>query len=504
MNTQRLVQSLENTLSGVFGKNSADNELLTVAFTSQSITLLHLELGVPRPKILRYSVIRQDASTSESERKTSIVDFLSSLKNKRFPDVAVTWSDGMTFRQLNMPKMPIEDLEKAFFWDLKKKYYYNQDENYFGYSEVMSVEGAESAEKLYNVYYCDKKSAAIWLSFVQNLGLEIRSLVPGQASLACFVAEAEPTPESDVLICELEDGLLRILVVRENHNMMVRQVVLGAAEPHLTDEILTKITDEIKKTIDFYESQKYFRPVEKVVMVSDAGDMERVHQFMTQHLDTKVVPLNIEPFLSSALKPDQKNYLINHPSVVASGLGAALLGDGRINLVPEEIKKKNRQRRSNKLLNFSLFGLGFLLFLVVVGATLHSDTLKAKLDIFKKQSQEIDEKKKSFESILYKEKARRRLFKGEIYFPSLLKELSYRTPTPITLTDIDYSAQAGNLTLRGQISDVTRESAKNVTQYATNLTDSPFIASAAVTSSYQDEEKKLLQFEIVCDVKALL
>ncbi len=504
MNTQALAETFGNILSRTVKKSSKDNELLTVAFTSHGATLLHVELGVPHPKILHYSVIHLDPSMTENERRNAFLNFLSSIKTKNYPRVAITWSDGMTFRQLNMPGMPPEDLQKAFDWDLKKKYYYNPDENHFGYSEVMEVEGTEGPEKLFNVFYCDKKFVGLRLSFIQGLGLEIRSLVPGQAALANFIGAAEPTAENDVLVCDLEETLVRILVVRENRNMLVRQVTLAAHEFNLTDEILVKIAEEIKKTIDYYESQKHFRPVTKVVLVGNVEDGERIHQFMAQHIETKIVWLNMEPFLSSALSAEDKNYLLSHPGVAAAGLGAVFLEEENINLVPDDIKTKNRERRLHQWLNIGLVGLGLTLSLVVGGAMANLNLMKSQIKILQNEHDKIEEKKKALETILDKEKVRRAVFKGEIYSPSLLKELSYRTPAVITLSELQYNRRDETLVLQGRITDAKRESIKSVSQYATNLSECSFFTSATVSNTNQDEESKTIQFEVTCVVKGLL
>ena len=368
----------------------------------------------------------------------------------------------------------------------------------------MEIEAAEGLEKLFNIFYCEKTAALAKLSFVQDLGLEIRAIFPGQAALANFAGDAEPTPEHDVLVCELDGASVRILIVREKRNMLVRQVALGTQESNFTDEILKKIADEIKKTIDFYESQKYFRPVSKVLLAGSWEDEERVRAFLDQHLETKIVRPDMGPYLSDALSEEDKQFILGHGDIFSAALGASFLEEEGMNLVPIDIKNKNRERRFYRWLDLLLLGLGVFLFLVVVGTSVSTQVIKNQKRGLEKEHEEITLKKQEFETILGLEKVRRAIFKGEVYTPSLLKELSYRTPAIITLTELQYSRQEGVLLLRGEIPDSARENVKSVTQYAANLAESPFFTAVNVANTNRDEEKKVLQFELNCVVKGLL
>ena len=504
MKTQTWMGVLEKMASKTVKKNAADNEALAIHFTYFGAMLLHLDLGETLPKIRHFSLVKLDPSMTEQEKRNGFLNFISQLKTKNYPYAAISWSDGMTFRQLEMPQMPSDDLIKAIEWDLKRKYYYNPEENLIGFSEVMDVEGVEGPQKLFNIFYCEKKTALARILFVQDLGLEIRSIISSQAALGSFIDIAEPSPENDVLVCELEETLIRILVIRKNKNMLVRQVTLGPREFNLTDEILTKIAEEIKKTIDFYESQKHFRPLTKVVFAGAGEDAERIYHFMSQHIETKVVAPNLEPFLSPTLGKEDRSFVLSHGGLFVSALGSVLVQEETVNLVPEDIKTRNRERRVHRWLNLALVGTGLALLAVWGVMMINVNLMKSQLKILEKNYAEINEKKRTFEKVLEREKVRRTVFKGEMYSPSLLKELSYRTPSVITLNQMQYNRQEETLILRGRISDVKRENLKSVTQYATALAESPFFTSATVTSTNQDEESKSLQFEVTCVVKGLL
>ena len=489
---------------GVLEKSTADNYLLVAHFVQSGAMMLHLDLTGVKPRVLQFSFIKSDPSMTEQEKKNGFLDFLSHLKTKKFPPVALTWPEGMTFRQLEMSSMPPEDLVKAIEWDLKKKYYFNPEENSLGFSEVMDIETAEGPEKLFNIFYCEKNATFTRLSFMQELGLEIRSVIPSQAALSSFVWEAEPSPENDILVCERDGTFVRILVSRASRSMLVRQVTLIPQESNVTDEILKKIADEIKKTVDFYESQKYSRPIAKAVLMGAWEDEERVRAFLGQQMEIKVERLDMGSYFSETLGLEDKEFMKNNGGFFAASLGAVLLKDESMNLVPTDIKSKNRERRLQRWVNLALLGVGSLLFLVVIGISMGAQLIKKQMQVLEKEHGEISQKKKIFEDILGLEQVRRTIFRGEVYSPSLLKELSYRTPAIITLNEMQYIRQEGTCILRGEIPDSARENVKSVTQYAANLNESPFFMSVSVANTNHDEEKKVLQFELNCVVRGLL
>lgn len=493
-----------SALLGMLEKRAVDNESLVLHFTHFGAMFLHLNLSAGRPEILHFSLVKVDPSMTEREKRNGFLDFLMLLKIKKYPRVEIVWADGMTFRQLEIPPMPPDDLMRAIEWDLKKQYYYNPEENLIGFSEVMEVEGAEGPEKLFSVFYCEKNAASARLSFVQNLGLEIQAMIPSQVALANFVSEAHPLPEHDVLICEMDGPLVRILITRDNRAMLVRQVTLGPQEISFTDEILMKITEEIKKTIDFYESKKNFRSVGKVVLTGMLEDEERVHAFLSRHMEAQVTRVDIESYLSGELDEEDKQFAKNNAGLFAAALGSVFFKEDTINLVPADIKTKNKEKRFQRWLNLALVGTAFLLFVVFLSMTAITRFVTSRMRILEKEYEEINRKKNIFESVLGMEKTRRAFFEGEVYSPALFKELSYRTPAIIMLNEMQYDRQEATLILRGEISDTSGENTKSVTQYAANLSESPFFTSVVVSNTYRDEEKKSLQFEVRCAVKGLL
>ncbi len=499
-NTLRFLDRLAEKTS----KKSTDNDLVVIEWSVEGAVLSLLDMGGAQPKIKRFSRVRFDGNTTESEKQNAYAQFLSTIVAKQRPRTILCWSDGVTFRQISLPEMPHEDLMKAFDWELKKKYYFNPEENLFGYKEAMPVDGEEGPEKLYSVFYCENKVALPRLDFALTLGLDIQAVLPTQAALARFAAVMEPNPEKDSLICELTDVSARILTVRGDRNMLVRNVVLtGTEEGVLTDNVLSRVSEEIRKTIDFYEGQKFARPISKVVFVGAGCETARLLDFMGPKLNVPVLCPVLDNFISGSIDETDKNTVLSHPGILAASMGAALMPDDTLNLVPGDIKTKNRRTKMNRWLNLGLIGLGAVLFIVGSFTALRFQWTTTQIGAYRAEYDKLNESRQVLESLLNRSRVRRVTLKGSVPIYALLKDISLRTPGLIVLRQLQFNRLDDTITLTGELMDAKKESAKTVTQFATSLSESLFFQSATVTRSDQDDENKVIRFEINGVLKGL-
>ena len=388
---------LDKLAASTIKKSVLDDELVVIEWKASGVVLMHLDVS-GNPKIKRLAHVRFDGTMGETEKRNACRQFLDLVGSKKYPKAVLCWSDGMTFRQLQLPDMPREDLLKAFAWDLKKKYYFNTEENLFAYKEVMSVESEEGAsEKLYNIFYCENKIALPRLDFIIGLGLDIQAVVPTQAALAHFIASTEDVSDKDVLVCEISGDTARILVARGELDMMTRNISLGGAEGALTDEVLARLSEELRKTIDYHEGQKFGHPVGKVLFCGEEAGSMRLLDFMTPKLSVPVAVPNLEKALSGALDENEKSLALTHSGVFTAALGAALMAEDTLNLVPDDIRTKNQYRRLDRWLNLGLIGLGLFLLLTVLGTVVNLRWAESRLDVLKKEHQALSENKKVLE-----------------------------------------------------------------------------------------------------------
>ena len=503
MKLSDVLQRLDRLASKTIRKKALDASRLVIDMSPTGALLMEVDLSSAAPKVRRFASIELDASLTEAERKNAFSDFLLPLKRGDPPNTTFCWSEGMTFRQLSLPEMPTEDLLKALLWELKKKYYFNPDENLFGYKEVMDVEGAEGPEKLYSVFYCEKKSMLPRLGFVQSLGLEVDCFVPGPVALAAFAAASgEALADKEMVVCHLSEAVARILVVRAESNLLVRHVTLGVSEGVWPDETLSRLVEEIRKTIDFYESQKFARAVGKVLFTGSGPEPARLVAFMASNLGLPVALPNLESYLPGTAG-EQKDPAYSNPGFLCTALGAALVHDETLNLVPSDIKNKNLERKMHRWLTLALVGFGVVLFCVTGLTALNVHWTKGRLKTLESEYAHLQQDRKALEELLDREKLRRAALEGDIPLAAFLKDLSLRAPSMVALQELRYNRQEGSVTLKGIAADAKREGSRTVSQFTASLTGSAFYKTAEARGVEQDEENKAVKFQIEGTVKGL-
>ncbi len=492
-------QYLEKMAEKTAKKKSHDHERIIVEWTAKGALLIHLDVS-SQPKIKSFVHLNLDSSFTESDKKNAFDQFLKTAGSKEYPKAVLLWSEGMTFRQLSMADMPTEDLVKALVWDLKKKYYFNQEESLFSYKPVMEIEGAEGPEKLYSIFYCENKIAFPRLNFILGLGLEILSLTPSSVAMMHFVSSLEPIPQKDTLICELTEMAVRIVICRENNVLLARNVSITSASESLTDDFLNRVLEEIRKTADYYEGQKYSHAVGRVVFAGEKCEAGKILDFMTSKLEMSVVIPDLEKYLLASTHEDDKNFIRSNPGLFMASLGAVMMPDD-LNMAPEDIKTKNRTDNLKHLLDLGLVVFGIVLAAIAGIGALNINLMKSRLAILESQYKGINERKKVFEQTLSNSRIRRAARRGDIPIASFLKELGLRTPAVIALREVQYNRLEGTVIISGDVTDVKREPAKVVTQFLNSLTESVFIQTAKIASTNQTDGSDIFQFQIACTVR---
>ena len=497
------MQFLDKLALKTAGRSAADTELVVIDWSEDGSLLLHVDVS-GNPRILHYVRLKFDSAMTLTDRRGAYVQFLSTVSQKKLPKAILCWSEGMTFRQLQLPTMPPEDLLKALDWDLKKKYYFNKEENLLGYRDVMAVEGEEGSERLFSVYYCENKVAMPRLDFIFGLGLQVQAVIPGPVALA-HLASTDTTAgtDKDALICELRENMARIVVAYGNNTMLVRNIPMTVSDGTVSDEALGRVAEEIKKTIDFYEAQKYSRPIAKAIFVGEKCDSVRILDFMTPKLGVPVSVPAYDGYFSGTLDSAEREWAVSQPGCFSAAIGAALAPDDTMNLVPMDVKIMNRQRRLSRLLNLALVGFGLILALLTGFTAIQGNWTQSRLLAIRKDQDVLKSEEKVMHELFDRSRIHRSAIKGDAPLYALLKDLGARVHGSMVFKTIEFSRADDSLILTGEIIDPKRDGQKTVTQFATTLNESPFFSNATVANQQEDEAAKTLTFEINATVKGV-
>ena len=167
-------------------KTAETKDVLVFDFGKRFVRISHIDVSRPgHPQMIHFSKAVLPEEAALEEKKEALRAKLPPFDPKFPPEVKVTWEEGIVFRQVVLPDMPDADLKKALQWELREKYFLNEDENLIGSECAMSLAHPDGAtEKFFSVFYCDKKAATEKIGLVTALGLQVSALVPGQAALA--------------------------------------------------------------------------------------------------------------------------------------------------------------------------------------------------------------------------------------------------------------------------------------------------------------------------------
>jgi type IV pilus assembly protein PilM len=200
--------------------------------------------------------------------------------------------------------------------------------------------------------------------------------------------------------------------------------------------------DEITRTFEYYKGQTGEAAIDKILITGGSSMTINLVEFLAEGLGIPVVRANVLEQRLIDDKIEDKPALEKVLPRLASAFGAALVGDTKINLLPEERKYRWRTITQKFIKPQYIVPIFVALLLLVYGYfwsqafTLQSEigrmeeTMKryqpklASLDIIEKATQEEQKRKQVYES--YGEKRTK--------FPQLFKELSQLTPRSVVLS----------------------------------------------------------------------
>ncbi|HTL70515.1 MAG TPA: pilus assembly protein PilM [Candidatus Eisenbacteria bacterium] len=519
-------------------KNLPSNELLVLDFGQGTIRVVLMDLSSGSPRIADFAVLPRERDPREDEERARIRKAMESLSPRGKPPVVMTWEDGIVFRQLTLPIMPEEDLKKAFLWEMQQKFTAGSEDNALAYETVAEGDSPEGTrERLYSVFHADRKTLADRVAFVEGAGYTVQAVLPAQAALARLSVGA---PEvRDTLLFDIGLKTARILVVRRGKNMLSRTVLLGgrvltdllagyqpggglAIGPAEADELkvrqgaanpqaehisllrpyLEKIVAEIKRSIDYYELQKYSQPIGSVLFTGGGSDLKGLEAFMSRFLGLDVRTFDREAFLSPKLSKEKRALAEAGIGGFATALGAAIGAEEAVSLLPRLRKSPGKVRAQKTSARLAAVFVCACLILLDVGAFLTLRASRSALKTAELEWGEIARIHKLLEEIKTQQSFLRTALKGDLSHPALLKELSLATPETVRLDELSFNRTDASLTLRGTVLGAGKNDVKVIAQFIGDLMKSPFFTDAALVSAVQDAAGDS-RFELRCATKGI-
>lgn len=513
-----------------------DSESIVFDFGRVATRILLLEGSGKAFRVRDFAVVPHGRHDSDDEKKTLLRPALFALNAKVGTRAILTWEEGLVFRQLSLPDMPPDDLQKAFLWEMKEKYLFSGEGSFYASECAVETANEEGVrEKLYNVFYCDKPSAAHRIALAESLGYRVASVVPGQSAVAIVVNEAGVDSQRDVLVFDIGFQSARVLVVRDGKIMLSRTVLLGgqaltdmmtasyfdargdrvqlgpadadalklregAKDPQaghigLVRPYLEKIVSEIKRSVDYYEGQKYSRPISKVVFTGGGANLQGLTAYMGRFLGLEVAPLRPDNFTSPSLLAAKRQLMASEFAAFAAGVGAAM--DSAPNLLPRQHTPRARRARSVSA-RLALALAAILVVFLDTWTFFQVRLAKAQLVALAVEFRELDRIGALVADLDARQRFMRVALKGDLSHPALLKALSRVTPPAMTFEKLTFRREDGILTIEGTVAETGRSEVKIIAQFISDLLRTPFFRDVTLADSTPEPAERRQRFQVRC------
>ncbi len=522
-------------------KAAPANEALVFDFKRGQILILWIDASGGAPAVRGALRVPVDGLGDESAAR--VKKALYAWEFPAAPRAILTWEEGILFRQFSLPDMPEADLRKAFLWEMSQKYSVSGEDHSVAYEQVADGEGDEGGrERFYSIFYAEKKTVAERIRFVKGLGFSVAAVVPGQAALAALAKKAVSNPAFDTLVFDGGFTTARVLIVRDGKNMLSRTVPIGGqfftealTQPFMraTDKVkfsseeaeafklregvsdpqashipllrpyLEKMVAEIKRSADYYESQKFSRPIGAVLFTGGATGLKGLDGFMGRFLGMPVTVPDRGLFVAPAALPGTREAVFADFPAMASAIGAALTVGGPMDLLPVEYKESKRTKARRASLRVTLTIAAACLALLDAWTFSELAATRAKLAASEGEWREIERLKTLLADLSTQQKFVRSALKGDVSHPSLLKYLSIVTPPLVHLEGVDFDRDDGLLLIRGTVAAAEGSDVKVLARFISDLMASPFFADVTLTDSSRPEGSAKSKFEIRCVISGV-
>jgi len=432
-----------------------------------------------------------DCEAPADEKIAALKKVLGDYDAKSRLPAILTSNFNVSFKQLVFPFLPAADLQKAFLWDMKNQYGFDPDETLLA-SKKTTIKGMREADtqNYFHVFCMDRGWAMAQAALFESMGFKVIRLLPGQAVTAAWLAATtQSTSDRDVLTVDIGHSSAWIGVVRGDANVFSRSVLLGgqtltemmtvpymdaegkkqlglkeaeslklsqgASDPRaahicLLRPYLEKLRSEIKRSVDFYESQKNSKPIGRVVFSGGGSDLKGLTEYMRQFLGMEIGHVTPEEALFSFPSDSVKKQVAERAGFFSGALGAAVSTPPSINFLPQDAVKATRPVQaafSRMLFVFVCAGMVFL----ILWSYAKSWSMQLELRSLGTLTSESQRVNQLVAEAMAHRKIEESLMAGDLPHAALLKEIASVTPESIRLDSIEYARPAGAFIVRGSV-----------------------------------------------------
>ena len=324
---------------------------------------------------LEEGLVTQGLVTDETKTAAAIRDLM--RMNKIAGGKAIVGVSGVNslYRMITLPEMPDALLAEAVRREAKRVLPVNLDEVYLSYQEVASVSKGE--KRLFLATY--PKNITDGMIKTARLA----GLTPYLMDLAPLALSRVPDEPRSIII-NARGSYAEIIVVEDRIPQLIRVLALPA-EAATINEILPGVSEELNRTVIFYNSSHSEKPLNQSVPLFVCGDLAENQELWPQlvgRLNFPVSPLPTTLEIPGGLSANE--FMVNIGLALkefASERPGANFSTVNLNILPETYHPK-RIPVSNVLIPvFAVIGVALLVYMATFVLRANADTKELRKQV---------------------------------------------------------------------------------------------------------------------------
>jgi len=447
----------ENKLPNTFSKTSRAKRHLRIGRTisividDSSIQLAAVKNGLFGSKIIACDKIYIPPNLEEESRDnfmvTEINAFIGEYKGAFTRYLLGVVGSKTTFRKINLPNLPRNELSNAIYWEANKRIPFGLENSCYGYylDLIDDIKGDE--KNSVSLIAVPRSDVEDQLDLLRPLGIKISEVWHEQEAIGLMLPRLQRFDKSKTyaLINIQKSGSL-ISYYRGSHLEFMHSSTIGTESltehsqlPLTRDEFIEKLAGEIQNSLDFYAGQFSSSYTSDLFVYGDLSYSDEIIDKLANHIG-----LNFQRFPTDHSQVSDDNTGLAEQIPISLGAVALGLADyDLIDFLPGELREKRRAVRFYRMavpaLILFMIGIGLFWGLLKMQNEVKSSKLHSALE-------QIDRFKQSESYIAYN-RIKRQLAADQAFLKKLqkdpthlylnLQELSRIVPGKIRLEQYD-------------------------------------------------------------------
>ncbi|MFC1807535.1 pilus assembly protein PilM [Candidatus Omnitrophota bacterium] len=474
--------------------------------TSVEIDKDYLKIAMSEISSKGSSIIRliaEPISGLADEQISKILTDRSNLNNIKLDNLtAVISRDKVMVRYMRLPSISMDEIDSMVSFEITKQIPYAKEEVISDYKIIDSDDEGYSEVMLIVIH---KKEISRINAIFTGSGVKPKNVRLSAEAITGWLqrsSEEEDLEQKTICLVDIDDNSTEVAIISDGKLSFSRVVPVGALsmsnDSAQTQALKKRLLGGINRSIDLYKKEKGKEEisVSKFLITGADAAIEDFKIYLSAQVSSEVAGKKVlaELLVSDATFIDKG---IPKDISICALCGSFFMQEG-INLIPDELRKKQRLRsKVSKLLSLSVSVL-FILLILFAGFLFNINqrerTLRRLSLMLKKvapAAEATEAKQKKLEII-------REQFQGEASSLDAIYNLYKIIPNSISLIDFDYDDKARVARFRGRAKRLS-----DVFKLTTTLEGSEYFSNVQTrsVSSRRTQQGEVVDFQIRCNFK---